>query len=555
MSEKYKNLYLEQMADDTVDRLWHMSVGTALDMQAERLGDRLCITDAGTGETCTYRELSELTDRMAANLAAIGIRRGDRVGVYALNSVKWVSLMFALGKLGAGLVALNTGFKSMELKNALMYGSVRMLIFDDGTEHNPFPEIVDSLDREELEDLEILMYMGTREDVLDREEILPFERLTKEPEERILSRISRRKFEIEAHETACIIFTSGSTAAPKGVELTHLGILNVGKTTGYKKGLDQNDLECIPVPLFHCFGMILGVLSCIGRGAGMVMIDRFSEIKVLEAVQKYRCTSLLGVATMFSRMIYHPEFEKYDMSSLRTGIVGGAACATELAYDILNKMHMRDVTFGCGLTEDCGLAVMADHTIPFEYRIGIVGTDMPHVENRLVDINTGEEAGYETVGEMYTRGYNVMKGYCGKPDLTRQVLDDDGWLRTGDLYIRHRDGNYKMVGRCKEMIIRGGENIYPSEIENVLTMHPAVQCAAVVGVPDRKYGESVAAFVVVKNGKKAEEKELIEHVRSRIASYKKPQYVFQLDQMPMTENQKINKVRLRKMAEELTAGL
>ncbi|MDO4557203.1 MAG: AMP-binding protein [Lachnospiraceae bacterium] len=546
-----------QFENDNEEKLLDMTLGESLDVQANRLSNQICIIEESTNLHITYKEFSELTSRLAMHLLELGVQKGDNVALYSTNNLEWVAVMYATAKIGACMVTVNTNFKCMELEHLLYESDAKVLIMNQGIGSNDYvstinqicPELktlntTEKLHSKSLPKLEEIIYIGKNTPIgmKNMEEL--FAEITDE-EKKYVNQIM---CSLDKRDVACMVYTSGTTGTAKGVQLTHEGIRNIGKTCGYKMKLNTDDIECLPIPLFHCFGVVLAIPACITHGSAMVIIDKFEPVKVMKAIQRYKCTSLLGVPTMFIKMLYHPEFSNYDFSSLRTGIIGGAACSYEIARQIADKMYMKKFVIGLGLTEACAIQVMTDSELPLERRMSVVGKTLPHIENKIVDPETGETLKAGEIGEMCTRGYHLMKGYYKHPELTSKVIDSEGWLHSGDLCRLESDGNYVILGRIKDMIIRGGENVFAKELENVIQEHPAIKDVSVVGIPEEKYGEDVVAFVIKKKEFDVTDKEIIDYVHARVASYKTPQYVLFVEEMPLTANGKILKRELRKTA-------
>ena len=364
-------------------------------------------------------------------------------------------------------------------------------------------------------------------------------------------RFRKIKAGLNCHEVANMQYTSGTTGFPKGVMLTHHNILNNGFYIGERQKFTENDRLCLPVPLFHCFGITLGVLAVLTHGATLVMLEIFDPLMVLAAVQKEKCTALYGVPTMFIAEFTHPMFSMFDLTSLRTGIMAGSPCPIEAMKRVINDMHCKDITIAYGLTEASPVFTQTSTDDAVERRVSTVGTSMPEIEVKIVDPNTGEIVGPNQQGEICCRGYNVMKGYYKMPEMTAQAIDADGWLHSGDLATVDEDGYYRITGRIKDMIIRGGENVYPREIEEFLFTMPGVKSAQVVGIPDEKYGEIVGAFIIPDTGANLTEEDVRDYALSRIARYKVPKHVFFVDEYPLTASGKVQKFKLKDLAVEL----
>ena len=362
--------------------------------------------------------------------------------------------------------------------------------------------------------------------------------------------LEARKKELDIHDVINMQYTSGTTGFPKGVMLTHYNLVNNGMAIGDCMKFTHNDILCIPVPLFHCFGCVLGVMASYTHAATMVLIDHFNPVKVMNAIQMEKCTAVHGVPTMFISMLDHPDFDKYDFSSLRTGIMAGSPCPIEFMKRAMSDMNMSEITITYGQTEASPAMTMTTTDDPLEVRVATVGKQIPGVEVKIVDPETGEDAPFDVQGEIVGRGYHLMKGYYKMPEATAQAVDEDGWLHTGDLGTMDQNGYFKITGRLKDMIIRGGENIYPREIEEFLYTNEKVRDVQVIGVPDKRYGEEVLACIILKEGQKATEEEMIEFVKNGLSRFKAPRYVRFVDSFPMTASGKIQKYKMREWAIE-----
>ena len=361
-------------------------------------------------------------------------------------------------------------------------------------------------------------------------------------------RLDEIKRSLDVHDIVNMQYTSGTTGFPKGVMLTHFNIVNNGKGIGDCMNFSENDKLCIPVPFFHCFGLVLAIMASVTHGTGMVPVYFYNPLKVMKAIQSERCTAMHGVPTMYIAILEHPDFAKYDFSSLRTGIMAGSPCPVKVMQDVIDKMHMSEITITYGQTEASPACTMTTVHDSLERRVATVGKSMPHVETKIVDPETGETLPPHVPGEFCARGYNIMRGYYNMPEATAQAIDADGWLHTGDLAMVDEDGYYKITGRIKDMIIRGGENIYPKELEEFIYTHPKVKDVQVIGVPSQKFGEEVMAYVILKEGEQMTEEEVLDFVRANMARHKVPSYVRFIAQFPMTASGKIQKFKLREMA-------
>ena len=507
----------------------------------------------------TYREFDERVNLLAKGLLAIGIKKGDHVGIWAKNVPDWLTFMFATSKIGVVLVTVNTAYKSHELDYVLKQSDMKALAIIDGfrdvdyvqTVYELVPELKThergKLDSEEFPFLKSVIYVGQEKHrgMYNTNELLL---LGKHGNEEKFQSI---KSSVNSDEVVNMQYTSGTTGFPKGVMLTHTNILNNGYYIGERQKFTEKDRLCICVPLFHCFGIVLAVMAAFSHGATMVMVELFDPLMVLAAVQKERCTALYGVPTMFIAEYSHPMFEMFDLSSLRTGIMAGSTPPIEAMKKVVNDMNMNEITSVYGLTEGSPGFTQTSVDDPLIKRVETVGKPLPECEVKIVDPETGETLGSNQTGEICCKGYNVMKGYYKMPEKTREVIDEHGWLHSGDLATLDEEGYYSIVGRIKDMIIRGGENIYPREIEEFLYTMPGVLDVQVVGIPDEKYGEIVGAFIILEEGAELTEEDVRDYAVTKIARFKVPKHVFFVDEFPLTASGKIQKFILREKAEEL----
>ena len=506
----------------------------------------------------SYAEFDQRVDRLAKGLMAIGIGKGDHVGIWARNVPDWLTFMFATSKIGAVLVTVNPVYKSHELAYVIKHSDMKALVIIDSFRDVDYVEIIRGLvpeastqergrlDSAEFPMLKSLIYMGPEKHrgFYNVPELLVLgENMPDAPLRGLTA-------SLHADDVINMQYTSGTTGFPKGVMLTSRNILNNGFYIGERETFTPGDRVCLPVPLSHCFGCVLGVLATLTHGATLVMVESFDPIIVLAAVQKAKATALYGVPTMFIAELASPMFDLFDLTSLRTGIMAGSPCPVETMKQVIDRMHVSEMTICYGLTETSPVFTQTTTDDTLERKCETVGRKHDEVEVRVIDPETGEDCAMGVPGELCCRGYNVMKGYYKMPEATATAIDKDGWLHSGDIGTVDEDGYYRITGRIKDMIIRGGENIYPREIEEFLYTMPGVEDAQVVGVPDPKYGEVVGAFVRRKAGSDITEGDAQEYARARMARYKAPRYVFFIDEFPMTASGKIQKYKLRDMAAE-----
>ena len=486
----------------------------------------------------SYDEFGRRVRRLARNMMAAGLQVGDRVGLWAPNYAEWTLVQFATAEIGVILVNVNPAYRTHELSYALAQSGCRWVIAAPAFKTSDYVAMVAAI-ADEVPALERSVFFWTPEwhDLADAEPTVSE------------AELAARRDSLHPDDPINIQYTSGTTGFPKGATLTHRNILNNGYFTTELQGITHTDRLCIPVPFYHCFGMVMGNLGCTSHGATMVIPgDAFDPTAVLEAVQAERCTALYGVPTMFIAELGHPDFDAYDLSSLRTGVMAGSPCPVEVMKQCVDRMNMVDVTICYGMTETSPVSTQTLPDDSLHHRTATVGTAHPHVEIRVADPETGATVERGVTGEFCTRGYSVMTGYWGDPAKTAEAIDADGWMHTGDLAVMADDGYCNIVGRIKDMVIRGGENIYPREIEEFLYTHPDVEDVQVIGVPDVKYGEELMAWVRLRPGGSATPDDLRDFCRGRIAHYKVPRYVKLVTEFPMTVTGKVRKVEMREMS-------
>ncbi|MEM9653967.1 MAG: AMP-binding protein [Actinomycetota bacterium] len=502
--------------------------------------DREALVVAHQNIRWTYRELADEVDRVARALLASGFGVGDRLGIWAPNCAEWVLVQFATAQIGVILVNINPAYRTHEVQYALQQSGCRGLIAAETFKTSNYVAMVEEV-RADLPDLEQVYYIGTGS----------WDELVARADRATTEQVAAIAAGLDRNDPINIQYTSGTTGYPKGATLSHRNILNNAFFVGEGCAYTEQDRVCVPVPFYHCFGMVMGVLGCSTHGATIVVpADAFDPEATLRVTSEERCTSLYGVPTMFIAMLGLNDFESYDLEALRTGIMAGSPCPVEVMKQCVERMNMDEVTICYGMTETSPVSTQTAVDDPIDKRVGTVGRVHPHVEIKIVDPETGDIVERGQPGEFCTRGYSVMVGYWNDEVRTAEAIDADGWMHTGDLAEMDIDGYANIVGRIKDMIIRGGENVYPREIEEFLYTHPAVKDVQVVGVPDLKYGEEIMAWVQTEDGASLTEDEVREFCKGKIAHYKIPRYVAVTDEFPMTVTGKIQKYKLRDEAIE-----
>ncbi len=539
-----------------MSRQLDVTVGGLLDQMAERFPDNDALVYPERGLRYSYRELNEVCRKVAKGLLRLGIRKGDNLAIWAYNVPEWVILQFATAKIGAILVTVNTSYKSAELEYILNQSDSNTLFmvksFKDSDYVHTVCDVVPELSGSQpgslkcpkLPHLKNAIFIGdeTPSGMLNFNRIIELGAAVSDAELAVVEAT------LDCHETINMQYTSGTTGFPKGVMLTHFNLVNNGFAIGECMRFTDKDRLCIPVPFFHCFGCVLGVMVCVTHGSAMVPVEIFDPLKVLQTIEAEKCTAVHGVPTMFIAELEHPEFSRFDLSSLRTGIMAGSNCPIEVMKKAVKHMNLTEITSVYGQTEASPGITQTRTEDPVELRVATVGRALPGAEVKIVDIETGATLPPGKQGELCARGYMVMKGYYKMPEETSKVIDSDQWLHTGDLAIMDENGYCKITGRIKNMIIRAGENIYPREIEEFLYTHPKISDVQAFGVPDRKYGEQVMAAIILKKGMEMTEDEVRDFCREKIANHKIPKYVKFVDSYPMTASSKIQKFKMRDMA-------
>jgi fatty-acyl-CoA synthase len=544
---------LSYVTGSTEEPLKFMTVPQLLDRACSRHGGRMAAVFVASDVRLSWGDLRERANDVAAGLLALGVGRGDRVGIWAPNRAEWLYVQFGTARIGAILVNINPAYRAAELEYALNKVGCKALIMAPRHRSSDYiamlrtvaPEIDADATRLQAAKLPQLKHVVILDDGPRPRGALPFAKLMSLAGPGHRSRLEALSAALDPDDAINIQFTSGTTGSPKGATLTHFNIVNNARYTAKAMALSADDRLCVPVPLYHCFGMVLGVLSCTAVGAGMVFPNEgFDAEATLAAIARHRCTALYGVPSMFIAQLEHANFSNYDTSTLRTGIMAGAPCPIDTMHAVINRMHMREVTIAYGMTETSPVSFQSRIDDPTERRVATVGRIHPHVEVKIVDAG-GKIAPIGTAGELCTRGYSVMRGYWDDAARSSEAIDSAGWMHSGDLAVIDEQGYCSIVGRLKDMLIRGGENIYPREIEDFLLRHPKVQSVQVFGVPDRRLGEEVCAFIVLKTNQSATAEEIESFCRGQISHHKVPRHIRFVAEFPMTATGKPQKYVMR----------
>lgn len=533
------------------------TIGEMLNEIANTYPDNDCLVSIPEGIRYNYRQFKSEVDKIAKAFLALGVKKGDRVAIWSTNNVAWVLTQFATSKIGAILVTINPAYRASELEYALKQSETSTLVLIEEFKSSDYITILYNVapfikgsKPGELNSIRfpylknVICVSQTKYSGMFRWD--DFVEMHKQIDDLMLKDVENN---LDPDDIINIQYTSGTTGFPKAACLTHVNILNNGYFVGEAMNFTDKDRLCVPVPFYHCFGMVMSNLTCVSHGACIVIPSPyFDPTATLTAVEKEKCTALHGVPTMFIAELEHPEFSKFDLTSLRTGIMAGSPCPIEVMKRVNNQMHMSEVTIAYGQTESSPVITQTTPDDSFEYRVETVGKPLPFLEVKIIDPQTGKivEAGEQ--GELCTRGYSVMRGYYNNIEATQAAIDEARWLHTGDLAIMTEDGYFKITGRIKDMIIRGGENIYPREIEEFLYTHPSIADAQVIGVPDAKYGEEICAWIKVRDGHTLTEEEVKEFCREKIARYKIPKYIKFVDSFPTTVTGKVRKVEMREIS-------
>lgn len=539
-----------------MEGLINITVGKLIDQVANEYPNSTAIKYTDRPFERTWSELSVEAERLAKGLLALGIKKGDHVSVWATNVPEWLLALFATAKIGAVLVTVNTSYKIFEAEYILRQSDSKALILIEGYRDTNYAQIMNSLcpmlkdsipgklNNPMLPKLESVIYVGENDypGMVKWNDLYTLgDSISDEAFNEVYNSLS-------PEDVINMQYTSGTTGFPKGVMLTHNNIVNNGKCIGDCMKLTNDDKLCIPVPFFHCFGLVLAIMACITHSTAMVPIDYFKPLDVMKAIQDEGCTAVHGVPTMFIAILEHEKFKEFKFPRLRTGIMAGSPCPIKVMQQVVDDMGMSEITIAYGQTESSPVCTQTTTDDSIELRVSTVGRALPYVQTKIIDPETGLEVGPNIQGEFCAKGYNVMRGYYNLPEATQQAIDKEGWLHTGDLATVDENGYYKITGRIKDMIIRGGENIYPKEIEEFLYTHPSIKDVQVIGVPSIKYGEEVMACVIKRENSTITEQEIKDFVRSSMARHKVPSYVEFIETFPMTASGKIQKYLLREWA-------
>lgn len=537
-----------------------ITLGQLLDEAVARVPDNEAVVYTDRDYRETWKEFSDTVDRVAKGLMALGVKKGDKVAVWATNVPHWVTLQFAVARIGAILITVNINYKISEIEYILRQSEAENIFIIDGYRDTDYVSILyelvpelktqprDRLRSERFPHLQRVIFLGPEKHrgMYSMNEVMAMAAQTTQED------YMARQAALSTHDVVMMQYTSGTTGFPKGVMLTHHNIGNNGYWVGVNENLGPEDCVCFPVPLFHCFGCVLAVMACVNHASTMVILERYDPVNVMMSVEFERATALYGVPTMFISILGHPLFNKFDFSTLRTGIMAGSPCPVKTMEECVDRMNMGEVTIVFGLTETSPGMTQTRYDEPsLGKKCSTVGKAMPGVEVAIIDPETGRHMGPGEHGEICCRGYNVMKGYYNMPEETAKAIDKDGWLHSGDIGVVDKDGYYSITGRLKDMIIRGGENIYPKEVEDFIHRMDGISDAQVVGVPSEKYGEQPGVFIILKPGVAMTAEDVQDHCRGKIAWYKIPKYVAFVDEYPLTASGKIMKYRLREMAAKL----
>ncbi|NRA22359.1 MAG: AMP-binding protein [Oceanospirillaceae bacterium] len=543
---------------DTRSALLQMTIGEVLDRSVERYPENDALIVVEQNIHYSYREFQQQVNLIALAFIGIGVKKGERIGIWSPNCVEWVLCQFASAKIGAILVNVNPAYQAYELEFTLKQSGIRYLVMADKFKKSDYCQILHSIAPElkdcqsgalraaKIPDLRWVIQLSTTQ----QPGMCNWQDFKQYSAHSSAEQLAEIQGQLHFDDPINIQYTSGTTGSPKGVTLSHYNIINNGYFVGQSMKFSAADRLIIPIPLYHCFGMVMGNLGCVSHGATMIYPSAaFDPGKVLAAVQEHRATALYAVPTMFISMLEHPPFDDFDLSSLRTGIMAGSICPAEIMKAVNGKMHIGDLQIAYGMTETSPVSAQTASDDPFDKRVSTVGRTQPHLETKIIDPESGIIVARGTTGELCTRGYSVMLGYWQNPAATATVIEADGWMHSGDLAIMDEAGYLRIVGRIKDMVIRGGENIYPKEVEDFLYSHPQISDVQVVGVPDPKYGEELLAWIKLRPGANPlTEEQLKEYCRGKISHFKIPRYVKFVSDYPLTVTGKVQKYKIRELA-------
>ena len=528
--------------------LMDITIGEYIKKTADLYPNKLALMTLENEKSLTWQELDQLSDEYAKGFLALGLKKGDHLAIWSTNKIEWALSFLGASKVGIITVMVNINYRLEEMRNLLIGSDTKALVFMDGFRDIDYRDVVKQLMEEQQVEggikipiLEHLIHFGTKKCSV----ATSLESVIHKGKTIDTAQLKQYKAEISSHDIINIQFTSGTTSAQKGVMLTHYNLVNNSYFCGRHLDINHEDRLCIAVSFFHCFGLSSGLLMCIGSGTTMVLVESYRAISVMEAVSKFKCTVLHGVPTMFRKILDHERFESYDFSSLRTGIIAGATCNEKTIREIDQKMKMKQAQIGYGQTESSPSCTQTSKDDSLEKKIKTIGKALPFIEMKVVDINTGLECPVGVSGELCTRGYHVMKGYYKNETFTKEAIDEDGWLHMGDIGFADEEGYYYLCGRIKDIIIRGGENISPCEIETCLGTHPEIKDAQVYGIPEEYFGEEIAASIQIKEGATLEEEDVREFLENKIAHYKIPKYIEFCKSYPITATGKVQKYVLK----------
>jgi len=539
--------------------LINLTVGELLEEQVNLYPEQEAVIYPELELRKTYKEFNEMVDDTAKALMKLGVQKGEHIAIWADNQPEWITTQFAVGKMGAVLVTVNTNYQATELGYLLKQSEATTLIMAESYKGTSYVDIIKQV-CPELEYAkkgnlvsEALPYLKNIIIISDDQNAYSYtwQEIIEQGKAVSSAALEERKQTLDPDDVTNMQYTSGTTGFPKGVMLTHHNIVNNGNQIADCMKLTNNDRLCIPVPFFHCFGCVLGILAAVSKGATMVLLEQFDAEKVLQAVSEEKCTALHGVPTMFIAELNYPNFDKYDLSHLRTGIMAGSTCPMEVMTNVMNKMGATEITIAYGQTESSPVITQTRTDDPIELKVGTVGKPHPNVEVKIIIPGTNQEQKQGYPGELCTRGYHVMKGYYNNEEATNNAIDAEGWLHTGDLAIMHENGYLEITGRMKDMIIRGGENVYPREIEEFLYQHPDVLDVQVIGVPDARLGEEIMAWIILKEDKTTNADDIRTFCEGAISKHKIPKHIEFVDEYPMTASGKIQKFKMKEIAAQL----